>query len=63
MPRRVLETAAATGRYEAEGLRVRKDGSQFWANVIIDAVRDEKGELIGFAKITRDITERKAAQK
>ena len=62
VPRRALETAAAAGRYEAEGLRVRKDGSQFWANVIIDAVRDENGELIGFAKITRDITERKAAQ-
>jgi len=63
MPRRALETAAATGRYEAEGLRVRKDGSQLWASVIIDAIRDESGDLIGFAKITRDITERKAAQE
>jgi PAS domain S-box-containing protein len=63
VPRRALETAAATGRYEAEGLRVRKDGSQFWASVILDAIRDDNGELIGFAKITRNITERKAAQE
>lgn len=61
-PRRALETAAATGRYEAEGLRLRKDGSQFWASVVIDAIRDDAGALVGFAKITRDISERKAAQ-
>src|SRR6185312_5002212 len=54
--------AAETGRFEAEARRVRKDGSLFWANVVIDAIRDERGELIGFAKITRDITERRAAQ-
>lgn len=62
-PRKALETAAATGRYEAEGLRVRKDGSQFWAHVIIDAIRDEDGSLVGFAKITRDVTERRQAQE
>lgn len=62
LPRRALETAAKTGRYEAEGLRVRKDGSQFWASVVIDAIRDDDGNLVGFAKITRDITEKKAAE-
>ena len=50
------------GRFEAEGWRVRKDGTLFWANVVIDAIRDETGKLIGFAKITRDITERREAQ-
>ena len=59
--RKALETARATGRYEAEGWRVRKDGTQFWASVVIDAIRDESGELIGFAKITRDMTERREA--
>ena len=55
---RALETAARTGKYEAEGWRVRKDGSRFWASVVIDAIHhDETGELLGFAKITRDITE------
>jgi PAS domain S-box-containing protein len=63
LPSRVLETARREGRFEAEGWRVRKDGSRFWASVIVDAVRDESGELIGFAKITRDITERVAAQQ
>jgi PAS domain S-box-containing protein len=62
VPRRALETAASAGRYEAEGLRVRKDGSQFWASVVIDAIR-ENGDLVGFAKITRDITERKASEE
>jgi PAS domain S-box-containing protein len=62
LPRRVLEAAARDGRYEAEGWRVRKDGSRFWANVVIDPIRDkETGELLGFAKITRDITERREA--
>src|SRR5262249_14180691 len=55
-------TAAREGRYEAEGWRVRKDGSRFWALVIVDAIRSSAGELIGFAKVTRDITERRAAQ-
>jgi PAS domain S-box-containing protein len=61
-PARALEVALAEGKYEAEGWRVRKDGSQFWASVVIDPIHDESGELIGFAKITRDITERKLAE-
>jgi PAS domain S-box-containing protein len=59
---RALETAMAQGRYEAEGWRIRKDGRRFWAHVVVDPVCDENGELIGFAKITRDITERREAQ-
>jgi PAS domain S-box-containing protein len=62
LPARVLEQATREGRYEAEGWRVRKDGSRFWASIVLDAIRDEQGELLGFAKITRDITERRAAQ-
>lgn len=62
-PARALQTAAADGRYEAEGWRVRRDGRLFWAHVVIDPIRDETGTLIGFAKITRDITERREAQK
>jgi PAS domain S-box-containing protein len=58
-----LATARRDGRWETEGWRVRKDGSRFWAHVIIDAIRDEAGEVVGFAKITRDITERRDAQK
>lgn len=61
-PAQVLATAAREGRFEDEGWRVRKDGSRFLASVIIDAIRDAKGELIGFAKITRDITERREAE-
>ena len=60
-PRRALRTAEEHGRYEEEGWRVRKDGTFFWASVVIDPIR-EKGELIGFAKITRDITERREAE-
>ena len=63
MPQRVLATAARDGRVEAEGWRIRKDGSRFWANVVIDAVRDDAGALIGFAKITRDMTERRAVEE
>jgi PAS domain S-box-containing protein len=63
LPRKALEIAAREGRFENEGRRVRKDGTTFWANVVIDAIRGEEGELIGFAKITRDITERRAAQR
>ncbi len=63
MPERALETARQTGKYEAEGWRVRKGGTKFWANVVIDAIHDETGRLIGFAKITRDLTERKAAEE
>jgi PAS domain S-box-containing protein len=61
-PSRALYTAMQDGRFEAEGWRMRKDGSLFWANVVIDAIRDEKRQLVGFAKITRDITERRDAQ-
>src|SRR5437879_2868823 len=60
-PSRVLEIAERQGRYEEEGWRVRKDGTFFWASVIIDAIRED-GELVGFAKITRDITERRETQ-
>jgi PAS domain S-box-containing protein len=63
LPDKSLQIAAAEGNFEAEGWRVRKDGSRFWAHVVIDAVRDESGELVGFAKITRDMTEKKAAQE
>ena len=63
LPQRALMTAARDGRLEAEGWRVRKDGSRFWANVVIDAVHDDTGELIGFAKITRDMTERRAVDE
>jgi PAS domain S-box-containing protein len=58
---RELETVAREGRFEEEGWRVRKDGSRFWANVVINAVKDERGKLIGFTKVTRDLTERKKA--
>ena len=61
-PRMVLLTAADEGRSEDEGWRVRKDGSRFWANVIITTLRDRKGKLIGFSKITRDLSERKQAE-
>lgn len=62
-PARALATAAAEGRFEAEGWRVRKDGTRFWANAVLDAIRAEDGTLLGFAKITRDITERRAAER
>ncbi len=61
VPERALK-AAAEGRYEAEGWRVRSDGSRFWASVVIDPIQDDDGALIGFAKVTRDITERRDAQ-
>jgi len=63
VPGRGLETAARVGRFETEGWRVRKDGSRFWAHVIIDAIRGDQGEVISFAKITRDITERVEATR
>ena len=63
LPERGLDIAAREGRFETEGWRIRKDGSRFWANVVIDAIRDETGVLLGYAKITRDVTERKAAQE
>lgn len=62
VPGLALEEAARTGRFEREGWRVRKDGSRFWAHVVIDAIRSPEGELVGFAKITRDLTERRAAE-
>ena len=62
-PQHELEVATATGRFEDEGWRVRKDGSRFWANVVITAVHDEAGKLIGFAKVTRDLTARRAAEE
>lgn len=62
VPKRALETARETGRYEAEGWRVRKDGTRFWASVVIDAIQGDDGELVGFAKITRDMTEKREAQ-
>src|SRR6201992_3094047 len=60
-PSRALRTAREQGRYEEEGWRVRKDGTFFWASVVIDPIHED-GRLIGFAKITRDITERREAQ-
>ncbi|TBY13651.1 hybrid sensor histidine kinase/response regulator [Rhizobium laguerreae] len=63
IPERALATAVEHGRFEGEGWRQRKDGSRFWAHVIIDPIRRPSGELIGYAKITRDLTERRAAEK
>ena len=63
IPQKGLEIAARTGRFEIEGWRVRKDGTRFWALAVIDAVRNEAGELLGFAKITRDLTERQFAHQ
>src|SRR5471032_1541007 len=61
MPAQTLATAATEGRFEQESWRVRQDGTRFWAHVVVDAIRDEAGKLLGFAKVTRDITERKQA--
>ena len=63
LPAQALAIAAEEGKFEAEGVRVRKDGTCFWASVVIDPVRDPSGEVIGFAKITRDISERKEAER
>ncbi len=60
---RELAIAAAEGRFEEESWRVRKDGSRFWANVVISAMRDSTGQLVGFAKVTRDLTERRQANE
>src|SRR5262245_31431923 len=62
-PEQALETVRKEGRFEKEGWRVRKDGSRFWAHVILDAIRDDDGDIVGYAKITRDLTERKAAEE
>ena len=64
VPAAALRQAAETGRFEAEGFRVRKDGTRFCASVVIDPIRDDGGNIVGFAKVTRDITERvEAARK
>ena len=63
VPGKGLQQARAKGRWETEGWRVRKDGSRFFAHVVIDAIHDDAGELVGFAKVTRDITERKTAER
>jgi PAS domain S-box-containing protein len=62
LPERALEIARTRGKFEDEGWRVRKDGTRFWASIVIDAIHGEEGELVGFAKVTRDITERRAAE-
>jgi PAS domain S-box-containing protein len=62
-PEYELEQAKLTGRFEDEGWRVRKDGTEFWANVVITAVRDEKGELVGFTKVTRDLTDKRRQEE
>jgi PAS domain S-box-containing protein len=62
-PQATLQAVARDGRLEREGWRVRKDGSRFWAHVVIDAIRDDDGTPIGYAKITRDITEKREAQR
>ena len=62
-PAGLLRRAAAQGRVEEEGWRVRKDGSRFWANIVLTAIHDTSGELTGFSKITRDVTERRQAQE
>jgi PAS domain S-box-containing protein len=62
LPQRALETAKREGKFEQEGWRVRKDGTKFWAYVVIDPIRDGAGKLVGYAKITRDLTERRKAE-
>ena len=63
LPARALATSAREGKFEAEGWRVRKDGTRFWAHVVIDPIRDAAGKLTGYAKVTRDLTERRAAEE
>ena len=63
LPGRALKTAADSGRFEGEGWRLRKDGTRIWASVVIDPIRSSDGKLIGFAKVTRDLTERRAAEQ
>ena len=62
-PGKALAEAAETGRFESEGWRLRKDGSRYWAHVVVDAIRSPAGELLGFAKITRDLSERRKAEE
>lgn len=63
LPQTILKVAESEGRFESEGWRIRKDGGRFWANAVIDAIRSDDGRLLGFAKITRDITARQAAEE
>jgi PAS domain S-box-containing protein len=63
LPDRILRTAAEEGKFEGEGWRLRKDGTRFWAHVVVDAIRGEDGTLIGYAKITRDLTDRREAER
>ena len=63
LPKKALEIAGREGKFENEGWRVRKDGSRFWAYVIIDPIRDGCGDVVGYAKITRDLTERRRAEE
>jgi signal transduction histidine kinase len=63
MPGQELQVAVAAGRVEVEGWRVRKDGSRFWANVVITALWNQNGQLRGFSNVTRDITERRLAEE
>src|ERR1700683_2974525 len=63
LPEQELEIASRTGAFEDEGWRVRKDGSLFWANVVITAMRDADGQLLGFANITRDVTQRRGHEE
>jgi len=63
LPQRALDTAIREGRFEGEGWRVRKDGTHFWSHVVIDPIYDPTGKLLGFAKITRDLTDRKMAEE
>ncbi|KOY02474.1 hybrid sensor histidine kinase/response regulator [Pseudomonas nunensis] len=63
LPQRALDTARTEGRFEGEGWRVRKDGTLFWSHVVIDPIIDPSGTLVGFAKITRDLTDRKMAEE
>ncbi|WLG47856.1 PAS domain-containing sensor histidine kinase [Pseudomonas sp. FP1740] len=63
LPQRALDTAINEGRFEGEGWRVRKDGTHFWSHVVIDPIFDPSGKLLGFAKITRDLTDRKMAEE
>ena len=63
VPEKALATARSRGRFEQENWRVRKDGSRFWASVVIDAIHDERGQVVGFAKVTRDMTERREMEE
>lgn len=63
VPARALATALREGKFEAEGWRVRKDGSRFWASVVIDPIRNDAGQLLGFAKVTRDVTAKREAEE